>query len=388
MLNMTAIADALKLYYLEGLRYQMNDKSSAFLAQLERDTENVEGSKIVMALRYGVVGGIGNRTDDGTLPTPNSRKTKKAEWETKNWFSRFQLTDKTIKASRSNVGSFARMLETEISDCETDAKRDLSRQSLGDETGIVATITSVNGAVATCDNALGVQYLAEGMLVDVWDTSGGVYLNQGVEVTAVDRIAKTVTLSALGAGANGDLIYVAGNKGMELSGLKAVFENASLYGIDRNANKWLNGTKINVAGEIAEMIIQQGIDDAEIEAGGQIGFGIGSYGVRRSIVNLLQANKQTVNTMELKGGFTAVSYNGVPIVADKFIAPGELYFLDLNDWKLYHMGDFDWLDKDGAMLHRVTDKPAWEATMVRYCDIGCQKPKAQVKLYGITERSI
>ena len=42
-------------------------------------------------------------------------------------------------------------------------------------------------------------------------------------------------------------------------------------------------------------------------------------------------------------------------------------------------------DADGAMLSRVANKAAWEATLARYADIGCQKPKGQIELYGITE---
>ena len=59
--------------------------------------------------------------------------------------------------------------------------------------------------------------------------------------------------------------------------------------------------------------------------------------------------------------------------------------MDLTDWALYHMGDFDWMDKDGSMFDRVQNVAAWEATLRRYMDIGCQKPKAQVELYNINE---
>ncbi len=385
-LTMSAIAEALKLWYLDGLRYQANEKASAFLTQVERTSEHVEGKKIIMALRYGVQGGIGNRADNGTLPTSNSRKTKQAEWETKNLFARIQLSDKTIKASRSNVGAFASMLETEISDAEIDMKRDVSRQGVGDGTGVLCTVTSKSSLTITCNNDLGVQYLAVGMLIDVYDTSAAAYTNQGVEVTAVDRSAKTAILSALDAAiGDGDVLYVAGNKDLEVTGLKGVFDNTSLYGITRTTNQWLNATKVNVNGELSEVIMQQGIDDADIEAGSVINFSVCSYGVRRAYFNLLSAQKQQVNTIELKGGFKAVTYNGIPLVADKFIEPKELYFLDLTDWKMYEMSDYDWLSEDGAVLSRVANKPVWEATLAKYCDLGCQKPKGQVKLYGITE---
>ena len=67
--NLARVQEALKSFYLDGLRYQLNDKASAFLAQIEKTSENVVGKDIVMALRYGRTGGIGNRADDGLLPS-------------------------------------------------------------------------------------------------------------------------------------------------------------------------------------------------------------------------------------------------------------------------------------------------------------------------------
>ena len=386
LLNLALVQEALKEYYLEGLRYQLNEEAGVFLAQLERDDQSVEGSKIVMALRYGRNGGVGNRADDGDLPTPNSRKTKQAKWETKNTFARFQITDKTVKSSRSNAGAFANLLEQEIADCETDVKQDLSRQTLGDGSGILAKATGVKvGSTVPVDTAM---YLAEGMRVDIWDTSGAVWLNQNVTIDAVDDsnpAAQTITLSAVGVIAADDIFYVSGNKGIELTGLTAVFEAATIYGLTRADYPVLKAQRTNIAGEIAEVKIQKAIDDSERKAGGKINFLHCSYGVRRGYQNLLTLQKRLVNTMKLKGGWDAISYNGIPLAADKYIKDGKLYCLDLNDFKFYHMGDYEWLDADGAMLSRVANKAAWEATLVRYCDIGCQKPRGQVELYGITE---
>jgi hypothetical protein len=383
VLNITAVAEALKEYYLPGLRYQLNDQASVFLTQLERDSESVIGKEIVMYLRYGRVGGIGNRADDGDLPTPNSRKGKQAKWETKNLFSRFQISDKTIEASRSNMGAFVQALDQEIADCETDAKLDLSRQALGDGTGALCTVTAyTEGAAVTVSDTT---YLCEGMLIDIYTTT--TKDTSAAEIIAVDEATNVITLSATPttAPAANDVIYVAGNKGLELTGLKAVFEANTLYGIARADYPFLKATRTNVGGEIADVNIQKAIDESERKAGAKINFLMGSYGVRRAYLNLMSVTKQTVNSLDLKGGFSALSYNNIPFVADKYIPAGKLHCLDLGDWKLYQMGDYSWLDRDGAMLTRVSGKPVWEATLVKYCDIGCQRPRAQVELYGITE---
>lgn len=391
-LSLSLVSEALKDWYLEGLRYQLNDRASMFLAQVERTSEHVEGKQIVMALRYGRVGGIGNRADTGTLPTPNARKTKQAKWETKNIFSRFQITDKTIKASRSNRGAFASMLQQEIEDCETDAKLDLSRQALGDGTGVMATAASsaysTGVTTVTVDTTM---YLAEGMLIDIKQADGTQRHSEcdEVEITAVtDATTFTIATTADRGVANTDIVLVSGNYGLELTGLNAVIaENTTLYGIDRSvaAWKWLNGTLSNINGELSETNMQKAIDDVETKSGSVINFLLCSKGVKRAYQNLQTSMKQHVNTLDLKGGWKSLSYNGTALDSDKYVKSGYMYALDLNDWKMYQMSDWEWMDDDGSMLTRVANKAAYEASLLKYTDLGCQKPRGQVRMYGITE---
>lgn len=392
--TLQVVEQALKEYYLPGLRYQLNEKASPFLAQIERNSEQVVGKDIVMALRYGRVGGIGNRADDGTLPTSRSRQTKQAKWETKNLFARFQITDKTIRASKSSAGAFASLLEQEISDCENDAKIDLSRQVLGDGTGCLCTISSVTSSSPTQLVIVvnDTKFLAEGMILDIYDVSAGDVLANGseLEVIAVDHDTKSVTLttstnigSAIQTGT--DFLVVSGNYGLELTGVGAVMTSPILYGLSRTTYPWLKANVITNVGTLSESDIQAGIDAAEIKAGAVVDFIQCSYGVRRAYIELLSAKKQFPNTLELKGGWKAISYNGIPIVADKFMPDGTMDLLSLGDWALYQMSDFEWMDSDGAMLHRVADKAAYEATLLKYCDLGCQRPAGQTRLTGITE---
>jgi len=393
-LNFTAVQEALKHLYLPGLCYQLNDKASPFLAQIERKTENVVGMDIILAIRYGRVGGIGNRDDDGTLPTPNSRKTKQAKWETKNIFARFRITDKVIRASRSNVGAFASMLEQEIADCEADARLDQSRQALGDGTGKLCTISAVAHAAGvltlTVDNTM---YLADGMLLDVIDASATpnapLANGAGLEVTLVDDATGQVQLAcandiSANVQANADYLVVSGNLDRELTGVGAVMDAGTLYGLSRTTYPWLKAKKFNVNGEISENVMQKYIDLVEIKTASTVGFIQCAHDVRRAYIDLLNANKQTVNSLELKGGWKAISYNGIPLSPDKYLPNGTLDLLDLNDWGLYQMADWDWMDMDGAMLKQVTNKPAYEATLLKYCDIGCRRPAGQARLYGIT----
>lgn len=384
VLNLAAAQEALKLFYLPGLQYQFNN-STPVMSMLERDSESIVGDKIVMALRYGRNGGIGNRADDGNLPTPNSRKTKQAQWDTKNIFAQIQISDKTMRASRSNKGAFVSLLEADLDDAVTDGKDNMSRQTFGDGKGIL-TKTKANASATTTLLLDSVQYLAEGMLVDICDASGNVLQGER-EILVVDDVANSIKISGANVTTEAtNILTVAGSYGRELTGLGAIFtENNTLYGIDRSQNKWFNPTVFNVAGEISEIALQKGEDEVDRRAGGKTNFYAASYGVRRAYQNLLLATKTITNVMELKGGWNVLTYNGKPFTADKYARNGELMGLDLSTIRFYEMMDFDWLDEDGAVLSRIAGKPVWGATLARYCDIGCSKPKANFKLTGLTE---
>jgi hypothetical protein len=382
-LNMTAASEALKINYLPALRYQLNT-ANPILSVLDRNSESVVGSEIRMALRYGRNGGVGNRAEDGVLPTPNSRKTKQASFQTKNLFARIQVSDKTMKASRSRDGAFVSLLEAELEDAQTDAKDQMARQCFGDGTGKLATFSA-----ATTQTTIGVsstQYFVEGMLIDIMATNNTVKASQ-IEVVGVDDINNTITLGTAQTTLATDYAVVFGNYNQELTGLAAVFTaDNTLYGINRATNKWFNPTLKSAMGSISEVGIQQLIDDVDRKAGGKTNFLLSSYGVRRAYQDLLLATKRTTDVMKLKGGYETLTFNGMPFATDKYAPAGTLYGLDLSTWSLYHIEDWDWLDNDGAILHRVVDRPVWEASLVRYCDLGCSKPKGNFMATGITER--
>jgi hypothetical protein len=383
-LNMSAASEALKLNYLPALRYQLNT-ANPILSVLDRNSESVVGSEIRMALRYGRNGGVGNRAEDGILPSPNSRKTKQASFQTKNLFARIQISDKTMKASRSRDGAFVSLLEAELEDAQNDAKDQMARQCFGDGTGKLATFSA-----ATSVNTLTVsstQYFVEGLFIDIMDNSNNVKVAQR-EITAVDDIAGTITISGAAVTTVAtDYAVVFGNYGQELTGLGAVFQaDNTIYGINRAANKWFNPTLKTGMGAISEVGIQQLIDDVDRKAGSKTNFLLSSYGVRRAYQDLLLATKRTTDVMQLKGGYEALTFNGMAFATDKYAPAGTLYGLDLSTWALYHIEDWSWLNDDNSLLSRVTDRPVWEASLVRYCDLGCSKPKGNFMATGITER--
>lgn len=381
--NMSQAQEALKLFYLPGLQNQLNN-ANPILAVMDRDSKSVVGSEIRMALRYGRHGGIGNRADDGDLPTPRSRQTKQAKWETKNIFAHIQISDKTMRASRGD-GGFISLLEADLEDALADSKDDMSRQLFGDGIGTMATCgtTTTSNAVVVDDT----RFFAEGQIIDIVAAANGIAVASAREITMVDHDASTITISGAAVTTDSSNIIVrAGNYGLELTGLEKIFTpDNTLYGINRAQNKWFNPTVKTSVGTISEVAIQKQIDEADRKAGGKTNLLVSSYGVRRAYQDLLLDTKRTTDTMNLKGGYTALLYNGMPFTVDKYSPEGVLYGLDMSTFKMYHIMDWQWLEEDGAILSRVPNKPVWSAILARYMDLGMNKPAGSFKMSGITE---
>lgn len=99
--------------------------------------------------------------------------------------------------------------------------------------------------------------------------------------------------------------------------------------------------------------------------------------LRREYLELVRADKRYVNTLELDGGWTALDYNGVPFTTDNDAIDGEIYFLTLGDIQCYRMSDYDWMQKDGAILSRISGFDTYEAVLFRYHEMGIKNRKTQ-----------
>lgn len=126
-------------------------------------------------------------------------------------------------------------------------------------------------------------------------------------------------------------------------------------------------------------LMQKMFDKVEAKAGKDYGpdMILTTRAIRAEYLDLVSADRRYVNTMELDGGWTALDYNGVPFTVDDDAIDGEVYFLTLKDLQMYRMSDYDWMDKDGALLSRITNYDAYEAVLFRYAELGCKRRNAQ-----------
>lgn len=388
MITLSSADAALKSLYLETMTDQLNTKVNPLFNQFKQCESDVWGKEIIKLAPYGLNGGIGAGTETGDLPTSAENKYAQFKLSLKNLYGTIEISDKAIRASANNEGAFVNLLNAEMDGLLTASKFNFGRMLYGDGSGKLGKITAVDGNEITLDNA---QYCMEGMVIDILTSLGAVRSGYaGRRITAVNQSTKTITVDGsaideLTVVAN-DFITLQGSYNNELTGLEAIFGNSTtLYGLNRASNGWLTPYSDTMA-TISEVGIQKVVDHLEEQHGSMADFIVCSYGVKRAYQNYMRTLSSNVNFLELDGGYKALSYNGIPLVADKFVAPKTMYILNTKQFNLHQLCDWRWLEgEDGRVLKQTAGKPVYTATLVKYADLICNQPGGQAKLSNITE---
>ncbi|MDE6275284.1 MAG: phage major capsid protein [Clostridia bacterium] len=388
MVTLETAEKALKSVYLNVVADQLNVGVNPLLAKIEQTSSDVWGKEIIKLVPYGINGGIGAGTETGDLPTPAANNYDRFKLELKNLYGTIELSDKAIRASQSNTSAFVNLLNAEMEGLLKASKFNLGRMLYGDGSGTLATCKAQESAsnVIELDS---VRNVMEGMVVDVYSKANGTVYGdlKGVRIVSVDRVNNTVTVSATVATkiAEGDIMTVQGSKENELTGLGAIFSDKDLYGLSRAGRSWLAPKEYKNVGSISTAKIQSAIDYIDEVAGSQIDFIVCSYDVRRAYLDYLALTRTNVDYMNLDGGFKALSYNGIPLIADRFVEKGTMYLLNSQDFKLHQLCDWRWLEGDnGKVIKQKAGSATYGATLVKYADMICDKPIGQAKLSGIT----
>ena len=390
MVNLETADNALKSFYLDAITEQLNDKVNPFLAQIQRCTSDVWGKDVRKAVKIGINGGIGAGTETGTLPTPSGNEYVQFVAPLKNLYGTIEISDKAIRASKNNEGAFVNLLNEEMQSLVNSASFNFGRMLFGDGTGKLGQVISLDEAGIVTMNS--VKNIIEGMVLTFYNLSGSkITLASNRRVVSVDRANKTITLAGsplsmtqLPAGSSA---YIQSSKDYEITGLAALFdETLPLYGVDRAQYGMLTPFKKTDVGEISEEEIQEAIDAIEENSGSKVNFIVCSWGVRRALAKYFKKYMVAMPTTEFDGGVKALSFNGIPVVADRFCPDGTMYLLNTNDFKLHQLCDWQWLEgDDGKVLKQKADKPVYTATLVKYAELMCERPNGQGMLSGIKE---
>lgn len=379
MVTLQNAENALKTVYLGTVTDLLNTRVNPLLAKIEQTTADVWGKEIRTAARFGINGGVGAGDEDGDLPKAYGNNYLQFVTTLKNLYGQIEISDKAIRASADGRGAFTDLLNAELEGLLNASKFNLGRMLYGDGSGLLATMVGKETEFALDT----VRNLIEGLVVDVMAAAG---TKKGTgRITYVDRANKSVTLdnSAI-TFALGDKLYVQGSKDKEITGIGALFNGTSIYGVQKSAHPFLKSYTKAVDGALDDVIIQEAIDTLENTAGSTVDFIACSQEAKFSFINYMSIYRRNIDVTELEGGFKTISYNGIPLVYDRFVPEGSMYLLNSKTFKLHQLCDWRFLEtENGKILRQNQGKPTYTATLVKYCDLICQKPNGQAVLTGI-----
>lgn len=388
MVTMTSADKALKTLYLGAVTDQLNTEINPLLSAIKQTTTDVWGKEVRRLVKYGINGGIGAGDEDGDLPTPSGNSYEQIVSTLKNLYGTIEISDKAIRASQNDAGAFVNLLNAEMEGLVKASAFNFGRMLYGDGTGTLGTVYGFSINNITVDSVVN---FTEGMIIDIKTENYEDSPIKGRKIIAVDRSTKTIVVDGapidVGQILTGYKITMQGSANKEITGLGAIFgDSSTLYGLDRNKNSWLVPYKQKINGEITETDIQKAIDTLDDNYGSRVNFIVCSSGVKRSFQKHLSTYKRNLDVMELNGGYKALSYNGIPIVSDRFCPKGTMYLLNTDDFALHQLCDWKWLeDEDGKVLRQKAGKPTYTATLVKYADLVCSRPCGQAVLTNITE---
>ncbi len=379
MVTLQSAESALKSVYLGAVTELLNTKANPLLAKIEQTSTDVCGKEIRKAAKYGINGGVGAGDETGTLPTASSVSYLQFVATLKTLYGQIEISDKAIRASADGQGAFTDLLNSELTDLLNASKFNLGRMLYGDGSGKLATITDVEGK--TVDST---RNLAPGLLVDVYSAAGALVAN-GLKITDVSYEDGTIELSSWPTSlADNAVMYVQGSKNKEITGIGSLFSSSgTLYGLSKSSYSFLNSYS-KTSSTLDEIVIQKVIDKLEMESGSVIDFIACSAKAKYAFQDYMASYKRNIDIMELNGGYKSLSYNGIPLVYDRFVPEGQMIFLDTKAFKLHQLCDWRYLEtENGKILRQTQGKPTYTATLVKYCDLICDRPNGQGRITGI-----
>lgn len=385
MVTLQTADNALKSFYLDAISEQLNTKTNPLLAQFQQTTADVVGKDIRKLVKVGFNGGIGAGTETGDLPTASETEYVQFVSTLKNLYGTIEISDKAIRSSANNDGAFVNLLNDEMQSLINSASFNFGRMLFGDGSGTLALVKEVG--VSNLLTLTSVRGVVEGMIVDFYDNAGRRLDAVGRKVLSVDRVNNTFVVSGVDITTDivpiGSRVVVQGSYQHEITGIGALFNEDSIYGVEKETALMRPYDK--KVETITESALQAAIDAIEESSGSKVNFIVCSWGVKRALVAHFRENSIYLPTIDVNGA-KALDYNGIPIVADRFCPSGTMYLLNTDDFKLHQLCDWQWLEgEDGKILKQIPGKPVYTATLVKYAELMCSRPCGQGRLKGITE---
>jgi hypothetical protein len=393
MLTMTTASKILKDMYGPLLANQLNDDTSPFYKAVDKTSKYMTGgNQFIMATPIGLNGGVGAGDESSDLPSPSAQVFERFVTTPKSQFGVFRITDKAWRSGQTNAQTFTNLMKLQTQSLEKSTKWNLNRQLWQNGNGKMGEVTGTSTNTFTVTS--GIQNFIEGQLVDFYNgatspTSAATarkitaVVNKpgGTQTITVDGAAFSVTT----ANSVPAFVCIQGSYTKEMTGITALFDSAvtSLYGVTKSTTPAIVPYSVSAANSVSDGVIQNMLNYLQDYYGSNIDMIIAGGGAYTAYYEYLEATKRNIDQKSLAGGFSSIAYGDIPIVRDRFATDGDMNFLETSKWHLHQLNDWEWMEGyagENSILQQVPNKPYYQATIVKHCDLMCEHPGGQGKL--------
>jgi hypothetical protein len=415
-LSLTTADKILKVLYLPPVREMLNN-STVLLSRLEKDssTQTVSGKEFTIPLHNSrnSAAAIGRgEAVNLTLPTPGNQGYVTAVVPNKYIYGGIKVTGPVLAATKGSANAFVEALTSEMQGLVKDTRKAFNRQLHGDGIDALAYVAAAStGPIIFVDDNLGNQFThlpaGDAISIDILNQSSSYAVLATGTITrgaATGTPANTfVTSGPTGASfADGNPVVnlntVFSGVGYSLMGIAGIIDNTDppllaggLHSRTVAADpKWVAqviGSDSSLQ-DLSFPFIQSGLSELAINSDfteQDVALFLMNYAVRDKFVELCTNERTWFNTMKIDGGFEAVEYNGKPFVPDPQCRHNRMYGIVPETMKIYRSSDFDWMDRDGAVLQRTVGEDSYYATLFHYGDLGVSQRNGNIVYKGIRE---
>jgi len=393
---------ALKDNYGPGLRNAVNNSNPVFTEVMTND-EDIVGRKAVWSVHTSRSASTGARAELAALPTADRQRYTQVYDDLAFVYHTIKVSGQAKALTRNDTGSFVRALESELNGAEKDLKNDLARQAFGQNitinsvsySGVIASVTSVSGAVITLGtaaddevalDAASMRYFFIGEAISVINGSTGA-VRGTANVTAVTAATPSITLDATIAGVTDeDYIVRAGNLGNEINGLRFLVNATAVYAnIDpATVPNWAAVTVGSSTTPVSEVLFNQADEKIVTDGNGDDAdlLFLVEHSQRRKLAQQLQAQKRYDGAQTtLTAGWKGLQVANGTLVADRFCPVNDGFGINRAEMSRFVGLDFTWDDDDGKVLFKALDgSDAVEARFKAYFNLEAPTRNAHVRL--------
>lgn len=399
--NQSSESNLMKVKYGKLIEKQFA-KSNVLFARIKKK-QDFEGTQIEFPVQRSIGGGVSS----GSLPTANRNLQSKATITSKKAYASVLIDRESMKASKSDEGSFVRFTKYPVKIATESFNRNLERmftRGALDGAGVLASGHASN-SVVTGNGASGTPYIvslnnaATYFPAHFESIEVGDILNVNSETSEVEVVDMSVTVSnghatgtlslvgtsarlatlATGCGTAfgaSDSLYMQKSKDAEMIGLAGVLQatSGSLYGITVG-RRWIAYQKA-AAAALSTDLMNDMVVNIKRQCGECPKLILTSHHQYIKLLNLLEDHKRyavPARDKKLQGqiSFTALEYmspdGAIPVMASRFIDGDKMYFINDDQIELHlRPGGIEWFEEDGTVFLRKDNLDAYEARYGTY----------------------